>query len=167
MPPEEACPACGGQLWKLGEDVSEMLESIPVSFRGILPRTSFGPEAMRAGMEVLFVWLQHHSELVAPNHRYYGDATPSCTACRPLMFSLPASALPSLLRASLTRSHQTGRGLSMISEAVEVRRAILPPCPSLSTCARPCELRSRPRAFCRRLPRFRLSHGDNAGHVPW
>ena len=29
-------------------------------------------------------------------HRYYGDATPSCTACRSLMISLPASALPSL-----------------------------------------------------------------------
>jgi hypothetical protein len=29
-------------------------------------------------------------------HRYYRDATPSCTACRSLMISLPASALPSL-----------------------------------------------------------------------
>jgi hypothetical protein len=29
-------------------------------------------------------------------HRYYGDATPSCIACRSLMISLPASALPSL-----------------------------------------------------------------------
>lgn len=28
-------------------------------------------------------------------HRYYGDATPSCTACRSLMSSLPASALHS------------------------------------------------------------------------
>ena len=35
MPTEEACSACGGQLSKLGEDVSEMLEYIPASFKVI------------------------------------------------------------------------------------------------------------------------------------
>jgi transposase len=35
MPAEEACLACGGQLSKLGEDVSEMLEFIPASFKVI------------------------------------------------------------------------------------------------------------------------------------
>jgi hypothetical protein len=35
MPAEEACSACGGQLSKLGEDVSEMLEYIPASFKVI------------------------------------------------------------------------------------------------------------------------------------
>ena len=35
MPAEEACTACGGQLCKLGEDVSEMLEYIPASFKVI------------------------------------------------------------------------------------------------------------------------------------
>ena len=33
MPAEEACSACGGQLSKLGEDVSEMLEYLPASFK--------------------------------------------------------------------------------------------------------------------------------------
>ena len=35
MPAEEACSACGGGLSKLGEDVSEMLEYIPASFKVI------------------------------------------------------------------------------------------------------------------------------------
>lgn len=32
-PKQQACPECGGTLWKLGEDVSEMLEYIPASFK--------------------------------------------------------------------------------------------------------------------------------------
>src|ERR1700688_845571 len=35
MPAEETCPACASQLSKLGEDVSEMLEYIPASFKVI------------------------------------------------------------------------------------------------------------------------------------
>src|SRR6202522_3125897 len=35
MPVGKACSACGGQLSKLGEDVSEMLEYIPASFKVI------------------------------------------------------------------------------------------------------------------------------------
>jgi transposase len=35
MPAEEACPACSGQLCRLGEDVSEMLKYIPASFKVI------------------------------------------------------------------------------------------------------------------------------------
>src|ERR1700729_1419421 len=35
LPAEEACTACGGHLSKLGEDVSEMLEYIPASFKVI------------------------------------------------------------------------------------------------------------------------------------
>lgn len=35
MPTESACPSCGGALAQLGEDVSEMLEYIPASFRVI------------------------------------------------------------------------------------------------------------------------------------
>ena len=35
MPAEEVCPACSGRLSKLGEDVSEMLEYIPASFKVI------------------------------------------------------------------------------------------------------------------------------------
>src|ERR1700727_785369 len=35
MPAEETCPACAGQLSKLGEDVSEMLEYVPASFKVI------------------------------------------------------------------------------------------------------------------------------------
>jgi transposase len=35
MPSEEACSACGGELSKLGEDVSETLEYIPASFKVI------------------------------------------------------------------------------------------------------------------------------------
>src|SRR6204780_5497993 len=35
MPAEEACSACGGGLSKLGQDVSEMLEYIPASFKVI------------------------------------------------------------------------------------------------------------------------------------
>lgn len=34
-PLEEACPACGGGLSKLGEDVSEMLEYVPARFKVI------------------------------------------------------------------------------------------------------------------------------------
>jgi transposase len=34
-PQEEACPACGGGLSKLGEDVSEMLEYMPARFKVI------------------------------------------------------------------------------------------------------------------------------------
>jgi transposase len=32
-PAEETCPDCGGRLRKLGEDVSEMLESVPAQFK--------------------------------------------------------------------------------------------------------------------------------------
>ncbi|MDB5772801.1 MAG: transposase family protein [Burkholderia sp.] len=35
MPVETACPACGNALAKLGEDVSEMLEYVPASFKVI------------------------------------------------------------------------------------------------------------------------------------
>ena len=35
MPTEQACSCCGGQLSKLGEDVSEMLEYVPASFKVI------------------------------------------------------------------------------------------------------------------------------------
>src|SRR6202167_3115964 len=35
MPAEEACSACGGELSKLGEDVSEMLEYVPATFKVI------------------------------------------------------------------------------------------------------------------------------------
>jgi len=34
-PPTDACPACGGSLRPLGEDVAEQLEFVPVSFRVI------------------------------------------------------------------------------------------------------------------------------------
>jgi len=42
-PKESACPDCGGELRKLGEDVSEMLEYVPASFfvvRHIRPKLS-------------------------------------------------------------------------------------------------------------------------------
>src|ERR1700759_2318942 len=35
MPDQDACTACGGGLSKLGEDVSEMLEYVPASFKVI------------------------------------------------------------------------------------------------------------------------------------
>jgi transposase len=35
LPQEDACQECGGELRKLGEDVSEMLEYIPASFKVI------------------------------------------------------------------------------------------------------------------------------------
>ena len=35
MPAEQACACCGGQLSQLGEDVSEMLEYVPASFKVI------------------------------------------------------------------------------------------------------------------------------------
>ena len=35
LPAEEACPDCGGELRKLGEDVSEILERIPPSYKVI------------------------------------------------------------------------------------------------------------------------------------
>ena len=35
LPAEEFCPACGGQLRMLGEDISEVLEYIPASFKVI------------------------------------------------------------------------------------------------------------------------------------
>jgi transposase len=35
MPEADACTACGGKLRKLGEDVSEMLEYVPASFKVI------------------------------------------------------------------------------------------------------------------------------------
>jgi transposase len=35
LPTEEACPECGGELRKLGEDVSEILERIPPSYKVI------------------------------------------------------------------------------------------------------------------------------------
>ncbi|NEX64923.1 IS66 family transposase [Noviherbaspirillum galbum] len=35
LPVEQACPACGGNLKQLGEDVSEQLEYVPASFRVI------------------------------------------------------------------------------------------------------------------------------------
>jgi transposase len=34
-PAASACPACGGGLWPLGEDVAEQLEFVPASFRVI------------------------------------------------------------------------------------------------------------------------------------
>ncbi len=35
LPPDEACPSCGGKLHQLGEDVAEQLEFVPASFRVI------------------------------------------------------------------------------------------------------------------------------------
>jgi transposase len=35
LPPEEACPECGGTLHKLGEDVSEILERVPATYKVI------------------------------------------------------------------------------------------------------------------------------------
>jgi transposase len=35
LPKQTACPDCGGQLKHLGEDVSEMLEWVPASFKVI------------------------------------------------------------------------------------------------------------------------------------
>jgi transposase len=35
LPAEEACPGCGGELRKLGEDVSEILERVPASYKVI------------------------------------------------------------------------------------------------------------------------------------
>jgi transposase len=40
---EDACPACGGQLRTLGEDISEVLEYIPASFKPGSPRTGLRP----------------------------------------------------------------------------------------------------------------------------
>src|SRR5216683_1507804 len=43
LPQEESCSACGGTLKKLGEDISEMLEYLPASFkviRHVRPRMS-------------------------------------------------------------------------------------------------------------------------------
>jgi transposase len=41
MPEHDACPECGGQLRPLGEDVSEMLERIPATYRVIHVRPKF------------------------------------------------------------------------------------------------------------------------------
>ena len=35
LPTEDACPACGGTLHKLGEDVSEILERVPATYKVI------------------------------------------------------------------------------------------------------------------------------------
>jgi transposase len=35
LPTEDACPACGGALHKLGEDVSEILERVPATYKVI------------------------------------------------------------------------------------------------------------------------------------
>lgn len=35
LPPEDACPDCGGRLCKLGEDVSEILERVPATYKVI------------------------------------------------------------------------------------------------------------------------------------
>jgi transposase len=35
LPAEDACPDCGGELRKLGEDVSEILERVPASYKVI------------------------------------------------------------------------------------------------------------------------------------
>ncbi|HEY6348462.1 MAG TPA: IS66 family transposase [Candidatus Angelobacter sp.] len=35
LPEEKACPGCGGELRKLGEDISEMLEYVPARFKVI------------------------------------------------------------------------------------------------------------------------------------
>ena len=35
LPGEDACPDCGGQLRKLGEDVSEILERVPATYKVI------------------------------------------------------------------------------------------------------------------------------------
>jgi transposase len=35
MPAAQGCPACGAELNKLGEDVSEVLEWVPASFKVI------------------------------------------------------------------------------------------------------------------------------------
>ena len=35
LPPDEACPSCGGKLHQVGEDVAEQLEFVPASFRVI------------------------------------------------------------------------------------------------------------------------------------
>jgi transposase len=45
LPPHEACPECGGQLRRLSEDVSEMLERIPANYmviRHVRPKFSCG-----------------------------------------------------------------------------------------------------------------------------
>jgi transposase len=42
-PEQQACPGCGGELRKLGEDVSEVLERVPASFyviRHVRPKLS-------------------------------------------------------------------------------------------------------------------------------
>ena len=40
LPSEESCSECGGTLKKLGEDISEMLEYLPASFKPGSPRTA-------------------------------------------------------------------------------------------------------------------------------
>ena len=46
LPVDCCCPDCGGALKKLGEDVAEVLEYVPASFR-VIPRS---PEARLCGM---------------------------------------------------------------------------------------------------------------------
>jgi len=65
MPAEEACSACGGELSKLGEDVSEMLEYIPASFKvnQVIPGWIEALQLMREG---------DHWQLVIPSSLGYG-----------------------------------------------------------------------------------------------
>jgi transposase len=48
-PAADACPACGGGLRPLGEDVAEQLEFVPASFRVIL---HVCPKRFRCNKEV-------------------------------------------------------------------------------------------------------------------
>src|SRR5262249_26419741 len=55
MPKHAACPDCGGELRKLSEDVSEMLEYVPESFQVIRQEGPvYGPMCWSRSTPIIF-----------------------------------------------------------------------------------------------------------------
>jgi hypothetical protein len=115
--------------------------------------------------------------------RYYGDATPSCTAHRSLMVSLPASALPSLdswiayaLLSDRRRSFQA-RGISTPASPIPASPARTAQDFSGSSAVHPIPLpcsktpagprRPRRKRSIRCCPRTQHSEGSSDNMISW
>jgi hypothetical protein len=63
MPAADACTACGGELRKLGEDISEMLEYVPASFKVI---RHVRPKLCCTKCDVILELRHHHGPSIEP-----------------------------------------------------------------------------------------------------
>ena len=89
-PKHSACPDCGGELRKLGEDVSEMLEYVPECFR-VIRHPSCAPEA-----ELPTLRTDSASGGTEPADCTWTGGTRSAGTCIDLKICGPSSPLPAM-----------------------------------------------------------------------